>query len=127
MTREIPPEHDDSTVRYYRADALDYLANHSDECDDAVREVLQYVDENPRDAVENAEEIAKRHAPEAVEGWNGLPATEFDPFHVTFRSEGGVVEHPEYGSESEVMECVRDILGRFQVVPPSPLVSVTVQ
>lgn len=108
-------------------DALVHFDDYSDEFVDEVRGVLEYLRENPQDAVKSAEEDAEMYAPECVEDWNGIPASEFDAFRVTFRSEGGVVTHPEYGAGSEVMAQVRELLSDFDVVPPSPLVSVTVQ
>jgi hypothetical protein len=108
-------------------DALDYLDNNTDSFADGVQDILEYVRENPRDAVKDAEESAEMYAPECVEGWNGIPASEFDPFYETFRSENEMVTHPEYGPGSDVMAQVHDLLGDFDVLPPSPLVSVTVQ
>jgi hypothetical protein len=109
------------------SDALAYVSDHADEFDDGVSDVLQYVQDNPQEVVEEAEEFAARHAPERVENYNGIPVSPFDPFRVSFRSEDGVVSHPEYRSGSEVMITVRELFGQFDVVPPSPLVSVTVR
>lgn len=107
--------------------AINRVTIDADKYDDGVREVLQYVRDNPRDAVRHAEETAVSRAPGCVENWEGIPASEFDPFQVPFRTDVGVVSHPKYSPESEVMERVRYILRSFKVVPPSPLVSVTVQ
>jgi len=109
------------------SDALAYVSDHADEFDDAVSDVLQYVQDNPQEVVKEAEEFAARHAPERAEEYNGILAPQFDQFRVSFRSEDGVVSHPEYRSGSEVMITVRELFGQFDVVPPSPLVSVTVR
>jgi len=109
------------------SDALTHVNEYSDEFHDRIRDVLQYIRDNPRDAVKEAEESAEMYAPECVEGLPKIPSSEFDPFERMYRYEGGVVQHPEYQYESEVMEQVRDLIDKFDVVPPSPLVSVTVQ
>jgi len=108
-------------------DAISYVNDYADEFPDDVREVLQYIRDNPREAVADAEKDAEMYAVECVEDWDVIPASEFDAFRVTFRSEGGIVSHPEYPSDSEVMELVRELLSEFHIVPPSPLVSVTVR
>lgn len=107
--------------------ALIHISDYPDEYDDAVCKVLHYLQGNPREAVEEAEEAAKMHAPECIGEYEKIPASEFDPFFVPFRSEGGVVNHPEYHSESTVMRAVRALISKFDIVPPSPLVSVTVR
>ena len=109
------------------SDALTHVNKYSDEFPNAVRDVLKYLRDNPRDAVADAEEFAEMCAPECAEDMNGIPASEFDPFHLAFRSKEGVVSHPEYEHESEVMAATRDLLSKYGVVPPSPLVSVTVR
>jgi hypothetical protein len=108
-------------------DAITFVNNHADEFNDEVVDVLQYLRDNPEEAVKDAKDLATIHAPEAVEDWNDIPAGEFDPWRVSFRTDDGVVRHPEYGYYSEVMSIVRELLTRFEVVPPSPLVSVTVE
>lgn len=108
-------------------DAFSHLNGCADEFPDGVREVLQYIRDNPREAVADAEKDAEMHAVDCVTDLETIPVSEFDAFRVTFRSEGGVVSHPEYSSDSEVMEAVRELLSEFNVVPPSPLVSVTVR
>jgi hypothetical protein len=108
-------------------DAITFVNDHANEFDDGVVYVLQYVRENPREAVEGAEDVAATHAPEAVEDWNGIPAGKFDPWRVSFRNENGLVSHPDCHHRSDVMADVRQLLAEFDVVPPSPLVSVTVR
>jgi len=108
-------------------DALTFVKEHADKFNDQVVDVLQYLRENPCDAVEDAEEYAARHASEAVEGWDDIPTGKFDPWRVSFRSEGGVVSHPELHYRSEIMVVVRELFDQFDIVPPSPLVSVTVR
>jgi hypothetical protein len=109
------------------SDALTHISESSDGSNEAVRHVLEYVQENPREAVEEAEEAAKTYAPECVGEYEKIPVSEFDPFLVPFRSEGGVVNHPKYHSENAVMCGVRDLINKFGIVPPSPFVSVTVR
>jgi hypothetical protein len=101
--------------------------DNNNEFDDQVVYFLQYLRENPREAVEGAEDVAATHAPEAVGDWNGIPAGEFDPWRVSFRNENGVVSHPDCHHRSDVMADVRQLLAEFDVVPPSPFVSVTVR
>lgn len=108
-------------------DAITFVHDHANEFDDGVVCVLQYVRENPREAVEDAEDETAAHAPEAVEDWNGIPAGQFDPWRVSFRNESGIVSHPDYHYRSDVMADVRQLVAEFGVVPPSPLVSVTVR
>jgi len=110
------------------SDALTHVNKYSDEFPDGVCHALEYLREHPREAVADAEEVAEMSAPECV--WrdlNGIPASEFDPFYLALRSKEGVVSHPEFEHESEVMAAVRDLLSKYSVVPPSPLVSVTVR
>ncbi|MFC6952864.1 hypothetical protein [Halorubellus litoreus] len=109
------------------SDALTHVNNYSDEFPDGIRDVLEYLRDNPRDAVAEAEEFAEMCAADSVGDVNGIPASEFDPFYESFRAIDGVVSHPEYEQEGEVMEIVRDILSNYGVVPSSPLVSVTVR
>jgi len=90
-------------------------------------DVLQYLRENPCEAVEGAEDVAASHAPEAVEGWNGIPAGEFDPWRMSFRRDDGLVSHPDHNYQNNIMVNVRELIIRFNIVPPSPLVSVTVR
>lgn len=108
-------------------DALNCFDEHSEKIDDGVRDVLEYIRENPRDAVADAEKWAEMIAPECVESSTPVPASGFDPFNETFRSRNEMVSHPEYRAGSNVMDEVHDFLGEFSVVPPSPLVSVTVR
>lgn len=93
--------------------------------DEEIRTVLQYVRDNPRQAVKSAEERAADLAPEYVENWRGIPESRFDPFQESFISSNQMVQHPDYEPESTVMMHLHDHLG--SVIPPSPLVSVTVE
>jgi len=112
-------------------DALDAALNcfdeYSEQFDDSVRDILEYIRDNPHEAVADAEELAETNAPECVEGSTPIPTSEFDPFEVMFRSSNEIVSHPEHGTESDVMDDVHELLGQFDVVPPSPVVSMTVQ
>lgn len=109
------------------SDALTHVNEYSHQFPDGVRDVLEYLRDNPRDAVAEAEEFAEMCAADSVGDVNGIPASQFDPFYESFRAIDGVVSHPEYEQEGEVMGIVRDVLSNHGVVPPSPLVSVTVQ
>lgn len=100
---------------------------HSDWSDDGITEVLQYVRDNPRDAVKDAETEASGLAGEYVENWRWIPASEFDPFQESFLSSHKMVSHPDYEPENYVMRGVHELLKEYSVVPPSPLVSVTVR
>lgn len=109
------------------SDALTHVNKYSGEFPDGVRHALEYLCEHPGEAVADAEEVAEMSAPECVEDLNGIPVSEFDPDYLAFRSKEGVMSHPEFKHESEVMAAVRDLLSKYSVVPPSPLVSVTVR
>jgi hypothetical protein len=109
------------------SDVLEYVSNHPDEFVTGVHEVLQYLRDHPQDAVEEAKTLAKRYAPEAVEEWKTIPTGEFDPFYETFLGDNELVHHPNHEPNGEVMAQVHALLSDFDVVPPSPLVSVTVQ
>lgn len=98
----------------------------SERYDDGVRDVLQYVRDTPRDAVKDAVKEASGLAGEYVENWRAVPASEFDPFQESFLSSQKMVRHPDYEPESNVMRDVHDLLKGYSIVPPSPLVSVTV-
>jgi len=108
-------------------DALNHVDEHSNEYDDAVGDVLEYVRDTPKDAVDETEEVVKIHSLERVEDTEDIVKSEVDPFSAPFRSEDGIVTHPEHRRESEVMLQVHDLLGNFVVVPASPLFSVTVR
>jgi len=99
----------------------------SDEYGNGVREVLCYLRDNPRDAVRDAEKEASSVMVQNVKNCRALPGSEFDPFQVPFLDLNRMVSHPDYEPDSKVMRDVHDLLARNNVVPPSPLVSVTVR
>jgi len=108
-------------------DALIHVIDDADRYDDAVRHVLQYIRHNPRAAVKDAEEAARSEVSECLEDLKWLPASEFEPFHSTFRSAEGIVNHPDHRSDSNVMSVVNNLLRTFGVVSPAPRLSVTVR
>jgi hypothetical protein len=108
-------------------EALIHVIDDADRYDDAVRHVLQYIRNNPRAAVEDAEEAARSEVSECLEDLKWLPASEFDPFPSTFRSAEGIVSHPDHRSDSSVMSVVHNLVRTFGVVPRAPLLSVTVR
>jgi len=109
------------------SDAVSYVDDYSEEFDAAVRDVLQFIRDNPRRAVKDAEEWAEMTASECVVDHGRIPNSEFDPFYETFRSKNEIVSHPDHQPSSKVMADVHELLSDFGVVPPSPLVSVTVR
>ena len=108
-------------------DALDHVEEHSEEFDDAVRDVLEYARDNPIDATDETEEVVKIHKLEHLENTRQIVESAFGSFNGPFRSEDGIVTHPEHERESEVIVQVHDLLNDFAVVPESPHIFVTVR